>query len=234
MKYIALICARSNSKGVPGKNIKFLGGMPLIAWSIKTAKSIECISKVIVSTDSLEIAKIASEFGAEVPFIRPAELAEDDSPEWLVWRHAIDYIESTNQKIDGLIVIPPTAPLRSSQDVISCIKQFEKGDVDTIITVCNASRSPYFNMIKKNHEGLASLVITPENNISRRQDSPEVFDMTTVAYIIRPKFLKENNGIFDGRVKSVDVPPERAIDIDTILDFEIAEFLHLNQNRSSK
>jgi len=89
-------------------------------------------------------------------------------------------------------------------------------------------------MIKKNHEGLASLVITPENNISRRQDSPEVFDMTTVAYIIRPKFLKENNGIFDGRVKSVDVPPERAIDIDTILDFEIAEFLHLNQNRSSK
>ena len=226
MKYIALICARANSKGVIGKNVKYLGGIPLIAWSIKTAQSIKCISKVIVSTDSLEIAKIASEFGAEVPFIRPSELAEDDSPEWLVWRHTLDYIESTNQQIDGLIVIPPTAPLRSSQDITNCILEFEKGNIDTVITVSNASRSPYFNMIKKNHEGFASLVIPPEKNISRRQDAPEVFDMTTVAYIVRPKFVKESDGIFDGRVRSVNIPPERAIDIDTILDFEIAEFLY--------
>ncbi len=226
MKYIALICARANSKGVPRKNIKYLGGIPLIAWSIKTAKSIDCISKVIVSTDSLEIAKIAVEFGAEAPFIRPSELAEDDSSEWLVWRHALDYIESTNQRIDGLIVIPPTAPLRSAQDVINCIEEFQKGDIDIVITVSNSSRSPYYNMIKKNHQGFASLVIPPEKNISRRQDVPEVFDMTTVAYIVKPKFVRESSGIFDGRVRSVNIPPERAIDIDTMLDFEIAEFLH--------
>ena len=93
MKYIALICARGGSKGLPGKNIKPLNGTPLIGWSIKIAKKVERISRVIVSTDSEEIAKIAIEYGAEVPFMRPQELALDDSSEWLVWRHAINYLE---------------------------------------------------------------------------------------------------------------------------------------------
>ena len=94
MKYIALICARGGSKTLPRKNVKLLGGIPLIGWSINIAKKIERVSRVIVSTDSEEIEKIALEYGAEVPFIRPQELALDDSPEWLVWRHAINYLES--------------------------------------------------------------------------------------------------------------------------------------------
>ena len=229
MKYIALICARGGSKSLPGKNIKPLNGVPLIGWSIMVAKQVERISRVIVSTDSEEIAKVAVEYGAEVPFMRPNELAQDDSPEWLVWKHALDYLKNQNNEIDGLVVVPTTAPLRSKEDVNNCINEFEKGNVDVVITVSNAHRSPYFNMVKTNQNGFSSLVISSKEKITRRQDVPEVFDMTTVAYVAKPGFVLQNHGIFDGRVRCVHIPPERSLDIDTPLDFKIAECLVNNK-----
>ena len=230
MKYIVLICARGGSKGLPKKNIKALNGIPLIGWSINTAKKIDQVSRVIVSTDSEEIAKIAIEFGAEVPFMRPKELSSDYSPEWLVWRHAITFLDDQNdENIENIIVLPSTAPLRSIEDVNNCIAEFEKGDVDSIITVSNAKRNPYFNMIINDNNGYSSIV-NNNNKINRRQDAPKVFDMTTVAYIVKSKFIKQSNGIFDGKVRSVCIPEERAIDIDTLLDFKIAEFLFQLKN----
>ena len=229
MKYIVLICARGGSKGLPRKNIKPLNGIPLIGWSINIAKLIDRISRIIVSTDSEEIAKVALEYGAEVPFMRPKELAQDDSPEWLVWKHAIKHVESYgNEDIDAIIVLPVTAPLRSVKDVNSCIDLFEESEVDSVITVSEANRSPYFNMIVNNDSGYASLVISPENQITRRQDAPEVFDMTTVAYVVNTNVVKLSNSIFEGKVKSIIIPQERSIDIDTLLDFKIAECLVLN------
>jgi CMP-N-acetylneuraminic acid synthetase len=226
MKYVALICARGGSKGVPGKNIRLLGGRPLIGWSIHTAKNVNRISRVIVSTDSEEIAKVAREQGAEVPFIRPSELAQDRSPEWAVWRHAINYLnDNDNDLYNGLIVIPPTAPLRSLGDIENCLDEYEKGNVDVVITVSEAQRSPYFNMVKTSVNGYSELVIPPKENISRRQDAPDVFDMTTVAYVVDPGFVLSKNGLFEGRVRSVMIPTERAVDIDTLMDFKIAECL---------
>ena len=226
MRYVALICARGGSKGLPGKNIRPLAGKPLIAWAIEAARKIERITRVIVSTDSEEIAQVAREYGAEVPFIRPEKLARDDSPEWLVWRHALDYLENTDSKdVDGLVTIPTTAPLRWTEDIENCLDEYEKGDVDIIITVTEAHRSPYFNMVTQDEKGYSGLVISPENRVIRRQDAPPVFDMTTVAYVVRPQFVHEKNGLFEGRMKSVYVPPERALDIDTQLDFNIAECL---------
>ena len=231
MKYIALICARGGSKTLPRKNIKLLGGIPLIGWSINIAKKIERVSRVIVSTDSEEIAKIALEYGAEVPFIRPQDLALDDSSEWLVWRHAINFLESKQvEKIDALLVLPVTAPLRKVDDVNSCIDKFEDGNVDTVITVCEARRNPYFNMVVNDNKGYSSLVIDSDKRMSRRQEAPEVFDMTTVAYVVNGNFVKEFDGIFDGKVKSVTISSERAIDIDTIFDFKLVEFL-LKKNK---
>ena len=230
MKYIALVCARGGSKGVPGKNIRLLNGRPLISWSIHAAKSVERISKLIVSTDAEEIAQVAIEQGALVPFIRPDELAQDNSSEWLVWRHALNYLKKNgDEDIDGLVIIPPTAPLRSVQDIENCIDEFEKGNVDVVITVSDAHRSPFFNMIKNNKHGFSSLVISPTKTIIHRQDTPEVYDMTTVAYVVSPDFVLENNGIFEGNVRSVHVPPERALDIDTMLDFKIAECIISNK-----
>jgi CMP-N-acetylneuraminic acid synthetase len=227
--YIALICARSGSKGLPGKNTRLLAGIPLIGWSIKVALETERVSRVIVSTDSKEIAKVARDHGAEVPFIRPNELATDNSSEWLVWRHALDYLnENSGNYIDGLLSLPPTAPLRSLKDVNKCIDEFEKGEVDVVITVTDAHRSPYFNMVVNNNS-YSSLVIPSENQIVRRQDSPVVFDMTTVAYVANPRFIYKKNGIFEGRVRSVHVPLNRAIDIDTYIDFQLAECLINNK-----
>ena len=115
---VALICARGGSKGLPGKNIRPLGGKPLISWAIDQAKSVSRISRVIVSTDSEEIARVARASGAEVPFIRPAELAQDSSPEWLVWRHALNFLKETEGTYPDLfVVVPATAPLRSVQDL---------------------------------------------------------------------------------------------------------------------
>ena len=229
MKYIALICARGESKGLPKKNIRLLNGTPLMAWSIKIAKKIDRVSSVIVSTDSEEIANIAIDYGAQVPFIRPKELALDDSPEWLVWRHAINYLESQQNEVVNLLVLPATAPLRSIKDVNNCIDEFEKGDVDSIITVSEAKRNPYFNMTTNDDKGYSSILIN-NDGVTRRQDAPKVFDMTTVAYVVKSEFIKKYNGIFEGKVRSVCIPEERAIDIDTMLDFKIAEYLISSKN----
>lgn len=226
MRYVALICAREGSKGLPGKNIRPLAGKPLIGWAISVSKAVESIGRIIVSTDSNEIADVALQQGAEVPFMRPKELAEDHSPEWLVWRNALNYLAAEDpEPVDGLVVVPPTAPLRTSEDINNCLTEYEKGDADIVITVSDAHRSPYFNMVSNDEKGMSQLVIPPQASITRRQDAPVVYDMTTVAYVACPEFIQKYNGIFEGRVRSVKVPTERAVDIDTLLDFKIAEML---------
>jgi CMP-N-acetylneuraminic acid synthetase len=226
MKVVALICARGGSKGLPGKNIRLLAGKPLIAWAIDQARAVERIGRVIVSTDSEQIAAVAREAGAEVPFLRPAELAQDSSPEWLVWRHALNYLKDSDGTYpDALIVIPATAPLRAVSDLEHCLDEYEKGGADMVITVTDAHRSPYFNMVKLLPDGAVSLVIPPEDSITRRQDAPVVYDMATVAYVAMPEFVMTRNGTFEGRVRHVHIPAERALDIDTLLDFRIAECL---------
>jgi CMP-N-acetylneuraminic acid synthetase len=226
MNTIAFIFARGGSKGLPGKNIRLLGGKPLIAWSIEHALSVKRIHRVIVSTDSEDIATVARHYGAEVPFIRPAELARDDSPEWLAWRHALNYLLETTGKLpDAMVSVPTTAPLRSPIDIENCLDEYEKGDVDMVVTVTDAHRSPYFNMVKINADGTVGLVNPPQSAIARRQDAPLVYDMATVCYVTNPEFVLTHNATFDGRVKAVHVPTERSIDIDTLLDFQIAESL---------
>lgn len=226
MKATAFIFARGGSKGLPGKNIRQLGGKPLIAWSIEHAQAVKRIKRIIVSTDSEDIAEVAREYGADVPFIRPEELARDDSPEWMAWRHALHYLlEKEGALPEVMLSVPATAPLRLPLDIDSCLDEYEKGDADMVITVTDAHRSPYFNMVKSNLDGTVGLVIPPQTAIARRQDAPIVFDMATVAYVIRPEFVMTHNSHFQGRVRAVHVPPERAIDIDTLLDFQMAECL---------
>ena len=225
MKAVAFIFARSGSKGLPGKNIKPLLGVPLIAWSILEAKKISRIDRVIVSTDCNEIANIAKEYGAEVPFIRPKELAKDDSPEWLAWRHAINFLKQENNVLpDVMLSLPATAPLRRDIDIENCLDVFEYGTFDSVITITEAHHSPYFNMVKKNIDGTVGLVIPPDNIINRRQDSPTVYDITTVAYAVDPQFILMEDSLFAGKVGYNHVPMERSVDIDTLLDFKMAEF----------
>lgn len=227
MKIIAFIFARGGSKGLPGKNILPFCGKPLISWAIELALKIRKIDKVVVSTDCAKIQKIALECGAEVPFLRPEDLSQDKTPEWLAWQHALNQIKITSGSLPDIMVsLPPTAPLRSIIDVEHCIEEYHKGGADIVISATEARRSPYFNMVKKNPNGTYGLVIPPQNlNISRRQDVPLVYDMTTVCYVANSEFVLNHKNIFEGRVKAVSIPAERSIDIDTALDFKLAEYL---------
>lgn len=225
MKAVAFIFARGGSKGLPGKNVRPLCGKPMIAWAIDQAKAVKRIERVIVSTDSEEIAAVARQYGAEIPFMRPPELARDDSPEWLAWRHALNYLQSEEGLPDAMVSVPVTAPLREPGDIERCLDEFARGGADVVVTVSTAHRSPYFNMVKRNGDGTVGLVIPPAGNVSRRQDALPVFDMATVAYVASPEFVLTKNALFEGQVRAVEVPPERAIDIDTLLDFKIAECL---------
>ncbi len=226
MNVIALICARGGSKGLPGKNIRLLGGKPLIAWAVEQAKAVKQVRRVIVSTDSEAIAAAARAAGAEVPFMRHAELAGDKSPEWLVWRHALDYLKADEGSYpDALLVVPAVAPLRAVEDLENCLDKFAASDADIVITVADAHRNPWFNMVKVLPDGRAALVNQPEGAVTRRQDAPVVYDITPVGYVARPEFVMRSNGIFEGKVMHVKVPVERAVDIDTLLDFRLAECL---------
>lgn len=226
MKIVAFIFARGGSKGLPGKNIRDLNGKPLIAWSIMTAKSIGRIDRIIVSTDDVEIAKVALEYGAEVPFLRPSELATDDSPEWLAWRHAIEYLNQTEgYQPDVIVSLPATSPLRSTMDVERCIDLYLKEPIDGVITVSEASRNPYFNMVKEDVNGLSSVVCSPDSPIFRRQDAPSVYDMNTVCFVVKPSFVFKSMNLMSGSIKCVHVPKERSVDIDDLFDFKMAELL---------
>ena len=226
MTTVAFIFARSGSKGLPGKNIRPLDGKPLIAWSIEHALTVKRIDRVIVSTDSDEIARISKDYGAEVPFIRPANLSMDESPEWLAWRHALEYLKNDDGSMPEIMVsLPATAPLRLAIDIENCLDMYEKGSADVVITVADAHRSPYFNMVKENPDGTFGIVNPPALAIERRQDAPMVYDMATVCYVVSSDFIMSHDSMFEGRVRAVHVPIERAIDIDSLLDFQIAEVL---------
>jgi len=225
--YVAgFIFARGGSKGVPRKNIRPLAGKPLIAHAIQAAKESRFINRIIVSTDDDEIARVATQYGAEVPFMRPADLAGDTAPEWLAWRHALAEFQKIYQIKPGVFVsIPTTSPLRTAGDIDACIGKLLESDADIVITVKKAERSPYFNMVSLNNEGYAQVVIGNGKSMTRRQDAPVVYDMTTVAYAARSDFIMQYDSIFAGKVLAVEVPTERAIDIDTETDFRIAECL---------
>lgn len=225
LRCVAFVFARGGSKGLPGKNIRKLVGKPLIVYSIETALDSEMIADVYVSTDDPAISEVARNAGAAV-INRPAELATDDAAEWLAWRHAIQTVEREIGQFDLFVSLPPTSPLRSAQDVSNAIRAMEMDlSADICITISDAVRSPYFNMVAPDGTGGLRLAVQASESIARRQDAPPLFDITTVAYVARPGYVMTQSSLFAGRVIGVSVPKERAVDIDDMLDFQFAEFL---------
>ncbi len=230
MKTYAFIFARGGSKGLPGKNIKMLLGKPLIAHAIDMAKKVPEIDRVFVSTDSKEIAQVAKEYGAEVPFIRPEELSSDTAPEWNAWQHAVSYVKTHYGPFDCFISLPTTAPCREIKDIKRALDQLQEG-VDMVVTASKSGHHPYFNMLKTDSTGFSSKFIDSES-VSRRQEVDQAFNMTTVAYVSRPDFILENSSIWDGTLKMQEVDALNAIDIDDESDFSLAELVL--QDRLSK
>ena len=227
MKTYAFIYARGGSKGIPDKNVKKLNGIPLIEYSIKIAKCIKAIDKIFVSTDDEKIKKISRTHGVNI-IDRPTNLALDDSPEWEAWNHAIDYLENKQDFFDVFVSLPTTSPLRKIIDIEKCLSALDE-NIDMVITMSKSARSPWFNMVKKEKNGHVSLLINDKKNYVNRQGTPLTYDMTTVAYVTRPTYIKTSHGVFHGNVYGVEIPIERSMDIDTEFDFKLTELILKNK-----
>lgn len=214
-----------------GKNIRKLAGKPMIAYAIEAARKSRYINRVVISTDNEEIAAISRDFGAEVPFMRPPELATDDSPEWLSWQHAIKQVRSLygEDSCPVFVSIPATCPLRKTEDIDNCIAALNSDkNADIMLTVTDSHSNPYFTMVTYDEQGYASLAAKPSYTVVRRQDAPKVMDIVGVAYAAQPEFILNVQSMWHGRVKTVEVPQERSLDIDTEYDFLVAQLLLRN------
>lgn len=224
---LATICCRGGSKGVPGKNIRELKGKPLIAYTIDAANGSSLINDLIISTDDERIAAIAKEYGASVPFMRPSDLASDTASKWPVFIHAVEtYERLTGKTVDYLVDLDVTVPLKTSQDIDGAIElALNDTDADVIITGYEPERNPYFNMMEVDKDGYAEIVKKGERPIVRRQDAPLVYSLTPAAYVVKKSALYEFEHWSKARCKIHPIPRERAVDIDTEIDFKIVEFL---------
>lgn len=228
MLTIATICARGGSRGVPHKNIRPLLGKPLIVWTIEQALAVPEIDKVFVSTDSVEIARIAQNSGAEVPFLRPGELAGDNAPKLPVIIHLVDHLISSGIKVDRIVDLDPTSPLRTISDIQACLSLLDN-NTDVVITAYPAEKNPYFNMVEFKENGKIGLVKPPSKNIVRRQDAPKVYAMNASIYVWHRYSLRDT--LWDSRINLYIMPRERSVDIDSEIDFRLVELLMKERQR---
>ena len=222
MRTIASICARGGSLGIPRKNLEPLLGRPLIAYTIEQAIAVRSIDAVYVSTDDPEIAEVAARFGATVPFLRPAELATHAAAKILVIQHLCAWVESNVGTFDRVVDLDPTSPLRTAQDIESCLALLDDR-TDVVITAFESEKNPYFNMVECKPGGNIGLVCQGSGPVVARQLAPSVYSMNASIYVWHRHTLAQ--GLWDGRVRMHVMPRERSIDIDSPLDFQIVEML---------
>jgi len=222
-----VIGARGGSKGLAGKNIRPLLGKPLIAWSIEQARRCPQVSRVVVSTDSDAIAEVARAHGAEVPFMRPAPLADDRAGKWEVWQHALEACDRHYaEPIDLYVDLDCTSPLRDVEDITRAIEQLQgaDADVDAVFSVCEARKNPYFNMLEM-EQGRLRICKPLPGAVVRRQDAPKVYEHVASIYVLRPAYLRRGVGLLSGRTLGYDIGAEKSLDVDSEFDFELIEYL---------
>jgi len=229
MRAIATICARGGSKGVPGKNIREFAGLPLIAHSIRQALKCDIFAAVAVSSDSEEVLSIASTHGATHLVKRPHVLASDVAPKIPAIRHCVVEVEKTAGTVDVIVDLDPTSPLRHVNDIQKAYELLMDTGCPNVITGCRSRRSPYFNMVEFDSHGNLSLAKKPESDVRRRQDAPETFDMNASVYVWQREALFSCDSVISPETLLHEMPDSRSLDIDSELDFELAEYLFHRQ-----
>ena len=222
MKALYLIPARGGSKGVPGKNIRLLGGKPLIAHSIGHALEVADREDVVVSTDSEEIKGAALEAGARVPFLRPAELASDTAGSREVMLHAIDYLSAKGENYDTIVLLQPTSPLRDPADIRRAVEIYKESGADMVVSVAEARTNPYYNAFETDNDGFLK-ISKGDGSLTRRQDAPKVWEFTGAIYVIKVSALREKSITKFDRILPLPTKRETAIDIDEEMDFLVCE-----------
>lgn len=226
MTTLCTICARGGSKGVPGKNIRPLLGRPLIAWTIMQAREAGVFDMIAVSSDSKAILEAAGAAGADLMIERPAELASDTAGKLPAIRHAIEQAEiALGRAADILVDLDATSPLRNSEDIKGCIDLLKKSHSSNVITGSPARRSPYFNLVELQDNGTVALSKPQQDQVKRRQDSPDCYDMNASIYVWRRDIFMTNPKIFYEDTRLFEMPEERSIDVDSELDFAFVELL---------
>jgi len=223
---IAIIPARGGSKGIPRKNLVNVLGNPLIAYTIEVAKDCRCLDRVIVSTDDEEIRAVALEYGAEVPFLRPRELAEDHVPDKPVFVHALRWLEENeNYRPDIVLNLRPTSPLRLVQDIEKVVEKIITTGCDSVRTVCRVNHHPYW-MKKLEGDRLIPFIKGKDERIYyQRQLLPPVYRITGSIDAMRRDVILNSDFLYGEDVRAVIIPPERSYEVDTPLDLKIIEFL---------
>jgi N-acylneuraminate cytidylyltransferase len=222
-RVIATLCARGGSKGLPGKNLRPLGGKPLIVHTIEQALACRGVEGVFVSTDDAAIAEVAQRAGAQVPYLRPAELATDEAPKLPAVEHLVAHLEHGGMKVDTVVDLQPTSPLRRTQDVEAALALL--GDADLVVSVTEPSHNPYYTLAEADAQGW--LRLSKPADFARRQDAPSVWGLNGSIYVWRraalPKAIAQ--GFWSVRARPYAMPRRRSVDIDDLEDFELAQWL---------
>lgn len=224
-RVLAVIPARGGSKGIPNKNIAPVAGRPLIAWTIAAAQEARCVERVVLTTDSPVIAEVAREYGAETPFLRPPELAEDDTPGIVPILHAVGWLdEHEGYCPDYVMALQPTSPLRTAQDIEAAARLAWEKAADGVVSVCPAKHHPYW-MKKIAEDGRMADFLPIDREYTRRQDLPPVYALNGALYLVRREVLVQRETWYTDRTYAYVMPPERSLDVDTPWELYLADLI---------
>jgi CMP-N-acetylneuraminic acid synthetase len=226
MKYLGLITARASSKRLPGKNLKPLCGKPLIAHTIEAALASSRLDRVIVSTDGEDIATVARQWGADVPFLRPRELATDEASSVDVMIHALSWLERQEQvSPEALVLLQPTSPLRTGAHIDEAIALYEARDADCVVAVSEPDRHPYWMRTMDAEGQLSPLLQIDSRRYQRKQDAPAVWASNGSIWVLRRASFLTRGEVYGGRTFGYIMPRSEAVDIDTPWDFRLTELI---------
>ncbi len=222
-RILAVIPARGGSKGLPGKNIRNLAEKPLVSWTIDAAKGSQYIDTVTVNTDSIEIAEVARKYGAQVPFLRPAELATDSASSYDVIIHALNWHAEQEILFDLVMLLQPTSPLRTVHDIDRAIEIFFEKKAQAIVSVCPCDHHPWWANTLPN-SGNMEKFLRPEVLQTNRQGLPPHYRLNGAIYLADIDFLRLNGSFFGSKTFALTMSKKHSVDIDDIIDFQLAEF----------
>lgn len=225
MRVLGIVPARGGSKGIPGKNVRPLGGKPLLAHTAEAALAARRLSRVVLTTDDERIAEVGRACGLEVPFLRPAELAMDDTPTLPVLQHAVTELESQGDRFDAVCLLQPTSPFRRAGDIDGCIEMLENEGLDAVVSVLPVppEHNPHWVWFR-NGDGLLRLATGEDQPIPRRQELPPAFHRDGSVYVTRRDVLMEGNSLYGKRLGGF-LADSRSVNLDTPADWEQAERL---------
>ena len=223
MRVLAIIPARGGSKGIPGKNIKYLGGRPLIAYTIDAARNSNLLTRSILSSDSSEIIEVGKKLQIEVPFIRPSEYAKDDTPSIEVVKHCLDFFANENVYFEAVCILQPTTPFRAKDLVDKAIQRFSSGEYDSLLSVREVPHEYNPHWVFEEEKGQLKIATGEKTIISRRQDLPKSYHRDGAIYLTRTDIILKDQSLYGNKIGYIENQSADYVNLDTLSDWQKAE-----------